>query len=310
MEGAAEIGNFKFKLEFLGYEPKDGGYTPATEPVTEDRPEPSAEVYNQTKSNNGGMVTFAPLTFAYEGTYRFKVTETAGTGTYLYDHAVYTADVVVEKNPGSGNLTVTSTEIKKGDASADEIVFNNVKTTGLTLTKNTTKPVTSDTTFSFTVTAKKDDALLTLENLTVTGGTVSLDNAKTKAVVEVKVPAGISAGSVTINGIPVGAEITITEGTKAGWVVIDPEAGDSTDKKISIALKEELSENAASFTNEYRPTGEWTPSGTKALTGRTLTDGAFHFVVKEGNAVVSYGTNKADGEIVFDTITYNQAGEH
>jgi len=55
--------------------------------------------------------------------------------------------------------------------------------------------------------------------------------------------------------------------------------------------------------------GEWTPEGTKTLTGRDLTKGEFTFKVTEGNQVVSTGINEAakEGEparITFQPIRY------
>lgn len=57
--------------------------------------------------------------------------------------------------------------------------------------------------------------------------------------------------------------------------------------------------------------GEWTPTGTKTLTGRTMEEGEFTFTVTENGTPVSWGKNKAstaDGqavEIEFTSINYD-----
>lgn len=51
-----------------------------------------------------------------------------------------------------------------------------------------------------------------------------------------------------------------------------------------------------------------TLNGKKTLTGRDMTAGEFEFVVMEDDTIVSEGTNDADGNIVFDEITYLAPG--
>ena len=65
------------------------------------------------------------------------------------------------------------------------------------------------------------------------------------------------------------------------------------------------------FTNEYQPLSTAvTFTGTKSLTGRDLKAGEFSFVVTEDGAVVSTGSNNADGTVSFRPITYTEAGTH
>ena len=70
-----------------------------------------------------------------------------------------------------------------------------------------------------------------------------------------------------------------------------------------------------SFTNTYR-VGELPSSITdqvkvnKTLEGRTLKEGEFNFELVEDGNVVATGSNDADGNVVFSSITYTQPGSH
>lgn len=69
------------------------------------------------------------------------------------------------------------------------------------------------------------------------------------------------------------------------------------------------------FTNVYKPAP--TPSSvtdqvtiTKALTGRSMVAGEFHFEMLEDGNVVATGTNAADGTVALSPITYDAPGTH
>jgi len=87
--------------------------------------------------------------------------------------------------------------------------------------------------------------------------------------------------------------------------------------KLDATLKAVPSDTI--FNNTYEATGEFDPDDaaaglnpTKELTGRVLTDGAFTFQLKKGDALVEEVKNTADGNIPFSKITYDQTqlGEH
>lgn len=64
------------------------------------------------------------------------------------------------------------------------------------------------------------------------------------------------------------------------------------------------------FTNSYKAEGDVAINGTKTLSGRSLTDGEFSFVLKyaKGNEDVATATNDANGKVDFGTIEYTTAG--
>lgn len=65
------------------------------------------------------------------------------------------------------------------------------------------------------------------------------------------------------------------------------------------------------FVNTYAPLEtNVVLTAQKDFTGRTLKDGEFSFVVKQGDTVVSTGVNAADGSISFRPITYTASGTY
>ena len=72
------------------------------------------------------------------------------------------------------------------------------------------------------------------------------------------------------------------------------------------------------FNNSYEASGSWTPTVTKALSGRDLQAGEFSFEIyavtgydDEGEPILSEepigtATNDADGNVVFENIDYTQ----
>ena len=100
---------------------------------------------------------------------------------------------------------------------------------------------------------------------------------------------------------------------------------DNGDGTLSTKVKEKNSQDIA-FVNHYNAEGEFTLTGTKTLTGRNMTAGEFHFIVREKDAdgnfkkdadgkdlIVATGTNQAaeDGQaapIDFTKITYKYDG--
>ncbi|MBD9014249.1 MAG: hypothetical protein EGR15_06560, partial [Lachnospiraceae bacterium] len=277
--GTAATGSeFKFKLERTGYSKKENGYVPTGE----------IEAFTPVEVTNvDGKITFPEISFEYEGTYTFKITETDLKGAYIYDDSAYTVTVEVNRNSATGNLKITKKTIKKGSSRVSDIVFDNTKTTSFTLTKKVTAPVDADTTFTFQIEWRDKDgnALKKPENITIT------------------VKKGETVGTITFTGIPVGAKITVTEGGKSGWSEVNRPA----DGKYLLTINEDASKNTITVTNSYSASGPWTPSVTKKLVagGRTLKDKEFSFVVKDqaGNTVMtgSNSSNNTEGNVTFVT---------
>lgn len=119
-------------------------------------------------------------------------------------------------------------------------------------------------------------------------------------------------------------EYKVTESGSAAGVTNDANA--SIGKIFKLTLTDDgngnltVTRNPAdgplfSFTNTYR-VAELPSSITdqvkvnKTLEGRTLKEGEFNFELVEDGNVVATGSNDADGNVVFSSITYTQPGSH
>ena len=161
-------------------------------------------------------------------------------------------------------------------------------------------PVDAGTDFTFKIAWKDKNGkgLKELDRIQVTGATVSKKNAN-GATVKVSLATGEKEKKITFTGIPVGAQITITENGKSGWSQVKP----PKDGKYLLTISENASENAVTITNSYSASGSWTPDVTKKLVagGRTLKDKEFNFVVKDQAGTVMTGTNDKNGKVTFVT---------
>lgn len=60
------------------------------------------------------------------------------------------------------------------------------------------------------------------------------------------------------------------------------------------------------FTNTYKASGDFVPQVTKVLEGRDLVEGEFSFALRKNNQTLGIAANDAVGNIVFETITYDE----
>ena len=163
-----------------------------------------------------GAFSFGRIRFIEPGTYRYQVTETAGSALgYVYDKSVYVVEVKVTE--GQDSLTAEVTCLKDG-AAANEIVFeNHYRTAGLTVVKSVTGRGGSTTeafAFTITLTDAGGTRLAASYPYTGTGGAPSgtMDNG----IMTVSLAHN---QSIRIDGIPVGARYTVTEAANNAYVV-------------------------------------------------------------------------------------------
>ena len=107
---------------------------------------------------------------------------------------------------------------------------------------------------------------------------------------------------ITIQDLPAGITVNVYEETAAGYTpgYSDNETTVLADNTVRLDVTNTYNVKSTSVTLE----------GTKTLSGRTLTNEEFSFLVLENGVVVTTGENLADGTIVFKPITYTQAGVH
>ncbi len=118
--------------------------------------------------------------------------------------------------------------------------------------------------------------------------------------------------SNTIDGIPIGTRIAVTEILHGGWNVGYKINGGTESGSNTIEIGNDS--NTVEVVNRYAvsPTTLGL-SGTKTLTGRAWKPGEeFTFSVKENGNEVATGVARANGAIAFtpSSITYTEAGEH
>ena len=260
----------------------------------------------QTATNTGAAFAFEPLNFTKEdiGLHTYVVTELAGDNSGVtYSQERYTVAITVSDN-GQGGLSVTK-QVNGGDA---DIVFHN--------------------TYAIT----KDAELVLKGNKTLTGDRQEQVAGEFKFLVmegDKQVSKGVNdaGGNILFDTIAYTAadigEHTYTvfeeKGTNAGMTY------DETKYTVKVSVVDNkqggltvtTTENPTlSFVNSYNITqnGELILRGNKTLTGyRTAqTAGEFTFSVTEAGQRVATGTNDAQGNVVFETITYTkeQIGEH
>ncbi len=93
-------------------------------------------------------------------------------------------------------------------------------------------------------------------------------------------------------------------------VIYKVKVADKGDGTLEVTITKDPADKE--FNNIYEASGNWTPTATKKLTGRTLADGEFEFELKEDSDVLQTAKNKADGTIPFAAIEYtvDDIGEH
>ncbi|MDO5435382.1 MAG: FctA domain-containing protein, partial [Clostridia bacterium] len=274
-------GEFTFTLEAAGDAPmpEEGGET--------------------AKNNTSGEVTFGEITtFTKEGTYQYTITETAGSDdTLFYDGRTVDVTVVMEDKDGTGTLTPTVT-YEGGEGTDKNTFVNTLKPGSLKITKtviNSTDAV-KDKEFSFALNLTDAEGAgingTFPTDLDGTAGTLTVTDGIAEFVLK-------DGETLRIDEIPALTGYTVFEETLPGFTAVL--TGDTGTIEPTVTAE-------ANAENTYAANGEWTPEVTKTMTGRDLRDGEFTFLVKdETGAVVSTGTNKTDGTIVFDAIAFTDA---
>lgn len=276
-----------------------------------------------TVRNGNTAIGFGEITYNKPGEYTYEVREVAGElGGITYSDNVATFKVTV---------TVKATGGLKADVEkvSGETEFKNTYSakTETPLTLEATKTLTgrpmADDEFKFALSyAGHDEALLETTNkggkvefgpLTYTTKSLaklveedkaSFDDSSDKPTWTIhyiaaeqtgELPAGVSA---TVSAID--AYVTVVDNGD-GTLTATAAYGDAGNEFVNAY---NLTPKDSSVTDQI--------TATKVLTGRDLglKAGEFRFELVEDNNVVATGTNKADGKIVMDPVTYTEAGEH
>ncbi|EAC2685199.1 pilin isopeptide linkage domain-containing protein, partial [Listeria monocytogenes] len=246
----------------------------------------------QTKANDAtGKIYFDALPYDKAGEYRYTIREKAGTdGTITYDTKELAVVVTVTDEDGQlaavaeyeGNQVFENDYTPK----AGGVVLNVEKVlTGRTLAANE---------FAFELVGEAGNVLQTKTN--DVNGQIYFDELTYGEVGEYRYTIREKAG----------ADSTITYDTKEIGVVVKV-----TDEDGQLVAKATYDGNAI-FENDYTPkAGSVVLSAEKVLTGRTLQADEFAFeLVDEDGTVLQTKANDATGQIAFDALAYDKAGEY
>ncbi|WP_369674817.1 Spy0128 family protein [Enterococcus faecium] len=246
----------------------------------------------QTKANDAtGKIYFDALPYEETGEYHYTIREKAGTdGTITYDTKELA--VVVTVTDEDGQLTAVAeyegNQVFENDYTpkAGGVVLNVEKVlTGRTLAANE---------FAFELVGEAGNVLQTKTN--DVNGQIYFDELTYGEVGEYRYTIREKAG----------ADSTITYDTKEIGVVVKV-----TDEDGQLVAKATYDSNAI-FENDYTPkAGSVVLSAKKVLTGRDLQANEFAFeLVDEAGTILQTKANDATGQIAFDALAYDKAGEY
>ncbi len=255
------------------------------------------EVVDRANNAADGSFVFNSLTFDKVGTYYYTITEAKnGRPGVTYDENSYAAEIIVTDQGGYLAADVSYT----GKLGGDSAVFENSYTTvpvsqGIAVTK-----------------------ILTGRDLREGEFTFVLKDAKGNVVEKVKNDA---------EGDVIFKEITYEKAGNYRYTISEEKGNlpsvtyddtvynvtvKVTDKDAVLSAEVKWDDKAPVFKNIYTlaPVSQGL-AVTKKLIGRDLRDGEFTFVLRdEGNNVIAKETNDVFGNVVFDAITYNEAGTY
>ena len=281
---------------------------------------------------------------AVESGYAVKSTDADGNTVYTLSYRIYedtengTNSNGISVVTGTYDFTVTVTDHGNGVLTAvtnypngqNQIEFVNqygtepvpVEITGSKTLAHDTSLTPADITgkFTFTLEALTEGAPMPAQTTAVNDAAGNVDFGTITFTTDL-----LQDVITTDNGVRTKEfEYKVTESGSAAGVTNDANA--STGKTFKLTLTDDgngnltVTRNPAdgplfSFTNTYR-VGELPSSITdqvkvnKTLEGRTLKEGEFNFELVEDGNVVATGSNDADGNVVFSSITYTQPGSH
>lgn len=281
---------------------------------------------------------------AVEAGYAVKSTDADGNTVYTLSYRIYedtengTNSNGISVVTGTYDFTVTVTDHGNGVLTAvtnypngqNQIEFVNqygtepvpVEITGSKTLAHDTSLTPADIIgkFTFTLEALTEGAPMPAQTTAVNDAAGNVDFGRITFTTDL-----LQDAITTDNGVRTKEfEYKVTESGNAAGVTNDANA--SIGKIFKLTLTDDgngnltVTRNPAdgplfSFTNTYR-VSELPSSITdqvkvnKTLEGRTLKEGEFNFELVEDGNVVATGSNDADGNVVFSSITYTQPGSH
>ncbi|OUO86318.1 hypothetical protein B5F40_15190 [Gordonibacter sp. An230] len=290
--------------------------------------------------NEGGNTAtfdFGDIKFEKAGTYQYKVVEakrgvTEAGIAYSNNEATVTVEVSDKNASGAatGALTAVAT-VKNGTfTNTYQSKLDYVAAGGLQLTKTLNGRDMTAGQFEFTVKSTGGE-----DRLGIDGEVVASPSAEAgEESVAVPLVTGEAGKPVEFTSGDVGKTFSyeIVESKKGGTGYVNDEAAHKVDIAVTDngdgTLKatttvdgvpyeyttdgETTQIPTVKFVNSYDAgsavlggDGEVSIEATKSLTNRPMADGEFAFEVKNGDAVVATGTNDANGDVIFEEVSYD-----
>lgn len=345
--------DFTFTIEALGCN-TDGGDQFNQVPTGD--PEQPMPVNTEVNNVANGNVIFGEMTFTQDmigNTYGYKITEKLPQGVdennptlngVTYDTSEKIVKVTVTRSDEGGEEHVVAT-VTPNDGTAEaakNFTFTNTyEPSSITISEDTNDAITVQKTFTGRTWNDSDTFEYTLK---------ALDGASApdQTTLNIGKPASGTSNTETFGDITFEKEgtykyeITETKGNLGGvdydehtatvtvTVTEDEDKGTlsaevSYDNTKAENASDQAVKNAAAFTNTYKATFDASTTvnlnGKKELTGKSLTDNAFYFIVDPQETAsgdhaptgesVAWNPNKADGSIqLLKNVTYTEAGEY
>ena len=243
------------------------------------------------KNTQDGTITFTGVEFKSAGTYNYSISEVKGSAKGVtYDTEKKPVVVKVTTENGALKATVTS----------DAVTFNNTfEKPSVKVALNANKTLAGRDLkaeeFSFQlIDGATSNVLQTKTNANT--GTVTFDELTIEAAGTYKYQIKEVKGSL--------AGVTYDESTVEATVVVSETAEGKLQAKVTYSNEDNTFENsyqAAPATAEFKVT--------KKMTGKALADGDFEFTLTDPDGQeVQTKTNKANGEVSFDAVSFTKAG--
>ena len=276
------------------------------------------KVVGTTKNKKDGSITFDNITVDHAGTFKYTITETKGSDkTITYSDKTITATVVVvekdnalvvEQVTYSDGENATDTFTNKKEAPKTESVTASLQVKKLLKEGETNLPLTDDQ-FEF-VLKEGDNTLETAKNKA--NGTVTFKELSYTAE-------GTHTYTITENK---GTDASINYSTQT--ITATVEVKKVNDKLVAtVTYSGGDTEKGDTFTNTKTPpapvpptvkptTAQFKAKKVLAINGssdRTLKANEFTFLLKDQNGtLVDTKTNGENGDILFNPVTFNEAG--
>ena len=270
------------------------------------------------KNQKNGSITFDNITVDKAGTFKYTITETKGTDkTITYSDKTITATVVVvekdnalvvEQATYSDGQTGTDTFTNKKEAPKTESVKATLQVNKLLKEGETSLPLTDDQ-FEF-VLKEGNNTLETAKNKA--NGTVTFKDLSYSEE-------GTHTYTITENK---GTDASINYSTQSITATVDVKK--ANDKLVAtVTYSGGDAEKGDTFTNTKTPptpvpptvkptTAQFKAKKVLAINGssdRTLKANEFTFLLKDQNGtLVDTKTNGENGDILFNPVTFNEAG--